>query len=412
VQHRTLSLVALAAAALTVSGCASGVEASPDPQETAFQGHGHVEGAAEMSEPQLALTTVDAQGRVQQLDLLDQTRSDIASVDEPTALSTDGRYLFTHDADGITIVDSGRWTWDHVDHFHYYLAEPREIGSVEGAGPAAVATTNSSTTGGTGVFFAGSGDAVLLDTAALSQGEISELFRVTTEPHDGLVVPVGSFALVTEAEGGSAASLVGYDADGEELAGMTIDCPDARGTITTRVGAVVGCSDGAVLAALDGDELTLEKIPYPEATTAPAATTFANREGRPTVAAVAGDEGIWILHTRERAWTLLPAPTPLLQVSAVDDADEHLVALAADGRVLVLDGATGAEVASTEPLLVETLADADALAGVSLIADQQRVYLNAPLEQTMYEIDFADGARIARTFDTDTVPALMAETGR
>jgi len=47
-----------------------------------------------------------------------------------------------------------------------------------------------------------------------------------------------------------------------------------------------------------------------------------------------------------------------------------------------------------------------------LIADQQRAYLSAPAEQRLYEIDFADGARIARTFETPTAPQFVAETGR
>ncbi len=71
-------------------------------------------------------------------------------------MATDGRYLFADTGDGVEVVDSGVWTWDHVDHFHYYRAEPALLGTVEGDGTATVATTNSSTTGGTGVSFSGS----------------------------------------------------------------------------------------------------------------------------------------------------------------------------------------------------------------------------------------------------------------
>ena len=133
-------------------------------------------------------------------------------------------------------------------------------------------------------------------------------------------------------------------------------------------------------------------------------------EGRPTVAALAGDSGIWLLDTRERSWTLLPAPAPLVQVTAVDDDAQHVLALSADGRVLVLDGTTGTVLAETAPLVAESLADAT---GVPLfIADQQRAYLNAPAERRLYEIDFADGARIAREFETPTAPAFVGGTGR
>ena len=172
---------------------------------------------------------------------------------------------------------------------------------------------------------------------------------------------------------------------------------------------MIGCADGALLASATGDELAVERIPYPAGATAAAATSFDNREGRPTVAGSAGAEGIWMLDTRERSWSLLPAPAPLVHVTAVDDADEHVLALTEDGRVLILDGNNGAILAETEPLVADSL---EAGASPTLVADDQRAYLSAPTERRLYEIDYADGARIARTFDTATEPAFTAETGR
>lgn len=403
-----LALFALAGAlTVSLSACTAG---SADPAATASSdgGHGAVAGAEEVAEPQLGLTSIDPDGAVTHLDLLDESVTDIGEISAPSALTTDGRYLFAQTNDGVEIVDSGVWTWDHVDHFHYYRADPAVLGSVSGEGTAAVATTNLSTTGGTGISFADSGDAVLLDTQALSKGEISELFRIEREPHEGLVVPVGSFALVTEASAGIGTSVRGYTAAGEST-GLEEPCTDPAGTITTRVGAVIGCQDGALLAHVDGDGLQVERIPYPAGTTAPPAESFDNREGRPTVAGLAGSEGIWLLDTRARSWTLLPSPAPLVHVTAVDDEDGTLLALAQDGRVLVLDGESGAVIAETAPLVTESLA---AGAAPVLIADQHRAYLSAPSEHRLFEIDYADAARIARTFDTDTAPAFVAETGR
>lgn len=93
----------------------------------------------------------------------------------------------------------------------------------------------------------------------------------------------------------------------------------------------------------------------------------------------------------------------------MDDADETVLALAADGRVLVLDGSDGAVLAETAPLVADTTADGSRPV---LIADQQRAYLSAPAERKLHEIDYADGARLARTFETATEPAFTAETGR
>jgi len=385
---------------LALSGCAASVPSAPEPS---VDTHGEIAGAAELAEPAVGLTSIDGEGRVSHLDLLEEATTDLGTVRAPAAVHSDGRYLFAADASGVSIVDSGVWTWDHVDHFHYYRAEPKVLGDVAGGGVATVATSTSSTTGGTGVFFPDSGEAVLLDTEALSKGGVVETFRLRVAPGPGMVVPAGSFAAVAAAD-----EVTLHAADGAEV-GDTVACTEPAGTITTRVGAVIGCRDGALLIHVEDDEPVVERIPYPAGTTAPRATAFANREGRPTVAAVAEGAGVWLLDTRSRAWTLLPTPEPVVQVTAVDDKDANVLALTADGRVLVLDGETGAERAASVPLGGASLA---AGRPVTLIADQQRAYLNGPAEGRMWEIDFADGARIAREFAPERTPLFFAETGR
>ncbi|KQM44875.1 MULTISPECIES: hypothetical protein [unclassified Microbacterium] len=388
---------------LALAGCAAPPAPSASTAAPESDAHGRIDGAAEVAEPALGLTSIDAGGRVSHLDLLDETTAELGVVRAPAAVHSDGRYLFSADDDGVSIVDSGVWTWDHVDHFHYYRAPARVLDEVAGEGVATIATSNSSTSGGTGVFFPGSGEAVLLDTEALSKGEVVEKFRMTTTAGAGLVAPVGSFAAV--AAGGEVSLRA---ADGAPL-GPTTPCIDPAGTITTRVGAVIGCRDGAVLASVEGDQPVVEVVPYPPGTTAPRATAFHNREGRPRVAALAGDVGIWILDTRARTWTLLPAPEPLVQVTAVDDKTANVLALSAGGRALTLDGDSGAVRAASVPLVSESLA---AGLPVTLVADQQRAYLNGPAEGRLWEIDFADGARIAREFTPERSPLFFAETGR
>jgi DNA-binding beta-propeller fold protein YncE len=353
-----------------------------------------------MSEPQLHLTTVDATGLVSQLDLLDESVVEIGAIGPASQMATDGRYLFATGDAGLTVVDSGMWTWDHVDHFHYYRAEPQVVGTLSERGAVTVATTNLSTTGGTGLFFEESGAAVLLDTAALSKGEIEESFRLDVTPHDGYVVPIGSFALVTDGSG----SVAAHGADGAPVAGSSVACEAPSGTIHTRVGAVLGCRDGVLLATLVDDAVQIERIPYP-AGLGPV-TSFANREGRPTAAGLDAGGRILLLDTRERTWSALPGPADLVSVTAVDDAAQHVLALDAQGRVHVIDGATGTLLATTAPLVSGT---ADA---ATLIADDQRAYLTSPADRRLYEIDYADGGRIARTFETAGEPTHLAETGR
>lgn len=406
------ALVALALLALT--GCTAAPATAPTAPDAsapaAGDGHGAVDGAAQVAEPQLRLVAVDDAGKVGMHDLLTGEDADLGAVTAPAAVTTDGRYVFAVDDTGVDIIDSGVWTWDHVDHFHYYEATPRPVGRVDGSGRATISAGLLSTAGTTGVFFPASGDALLLDNAALARGEVDVALRVPGTPHDGLIAPIDGGAVVTDADAdGRVNSLRVVTADGS--AGESIPCPEAKGSITTRVGLVIGCADGAVLITATAAAPVTERIPYP-AGGGTAATSFDGRKGRPTVAGLGDGSGIWLLDTRERTWTWLATSTPVVRASAVDDSDDHVLALGADGTVQVYDGDSGLPLAATEPLLAGAPSDPDLAGAISLTVDAQRAYVNAADAGVAYEIDYADGARIARSLTTPTRPVHLVEVGR
>ncbi|MBB3035905.1 hypothetical protein [Hoyosella altamirensis] len=420
---RCLASIPVAVLAAVLVACTPAPD-TPEPDPAADQteptalgdGHGAIPGAQEVAEPQLHLLTIDPDGEIRHLDLLDESVATLGTVDGVEALTTEGRYAYAvrPDAGAVTVVDSGVWTWSHIDHFHYYRAEPSILGDVTGAGGPATVSANDA---GAGIFFPDSGEAVVLAAGTLGEGSLEERFRITGAPHDGLVVPIGNRALVTEPDAdGFTGRILALDELGEPL-GATVDCADARGTITTVVGTVIGCRDGAVLATATDDGVEFEHIPYPTGD-APPSDEFRARKDRPTVAAVAGDSGdsgsssIWLLDTRNREWTLIDVGEPILQATAVANADDHLLALTAEGRVLVLSGETGELLAATDQLVAESVADPERRPGLELTADQQRAYINGPAEKKLFEIDFADDARIARVFDTDAEPKFVVETGR
>ncbi|MEU4451292.1 ABC transporter [Nocardioides sp. NPDC023903] len=403
--RRTLAGIVTGLTLVAATGCGTSSADDPSAGSTSGKDHGAVDGAQEVAEPQLHLTTIDADGAVAQLDLLEGSSAEVGTIGAPSAVDSDGRYLFATTADGVEVVDSGMWTWDHGDHFHYYRGEPRVLGTVEGEGRATVATGPLSTAGSTGVFFHESGEAVLLDNEALADGEVRELFRLEAEPHAGMVAPFGDGALVTVADGGEVTGLSYHDAGGKADE-TQIACAEASGTITTRVGVVVGCADGAVLATETDGEPSFERIEYPKGTSAPRATSFDGRKSRPTVAAVSGKTEIWLLDTRERTWSHLDAGVPLRQVVAADDEEGHVLALDTTGRVRVFAAEDGRQIAATEPLVDPSDK------GIDLVVDQERAYLNVPAKGVVHEIDYADKARIARTLETPTAPVFFTETGR
>jgi len=405
-----LSLIALTAGAALLAGCqatpSDSAAETPDADSTALgDGHGAIAGARELAEPALHLTSIGTDGAVHHLDLIDEQSEVLGDIAPADTLDSEGRFLFAGREGEVSIIDSGVWTWNHIDHFHYYEAPSRILGELEPllGEPLAVGAETADVVA---VGDRDGGEAVLLDFDELKKGDIVESFRLDLDAPGSLVAPIPGGALIADAGAGEVSRV---DASGTEL--DTTPCVEPAGSIATNVGVVIGCADGAVLAVSDAAGTTLVSIPYPSGGPS-RALSFANREGRPTVAGGTDSSAFWLLDTRERSWTAHDAGEPVVRVTAVDDADETVVALAADGSVIVISGATGEQLSRTEPLVAASVADPALTAGVDLIADQRRTYLNGPAERTLFELDPADGGRVARSFPTEHAPALFAETGR
>jgi len=386
---RTLTVIGLTAGlTLALAACSSDPRpAAEGPTDTA-RPHGSVAGATESQEPQLRLLAVSATGETALHDLLTADSTDLDAVDAPEHSATDGRFLLTSDDDRTTVVDGGAWTIDHGDHTHYYAAEPRVVGTLDGGGRVEVHSSEILTA----VTWPDRGKAVLLDRSALGQGELDVAARL-----DATVLLPAAEHLVAASDD----TVRVLSADGDDVRAEQ-PCQDPAGGIVTRAGAVVGCADGAVIVDADGEA---RSVPLPDTGTGevPRATAFAARAGRPTVAGLAGDTGFWLLDSREGAWRHVPTDRPLRAVVAVDDDAEHVVGVDDQGRVVAHTMTTGA-VATTEPLV-------DGGARSLLQLDAQRAYLADPQDGVVHEIDFADDARVSRTIDLRVAPAAFAEVG-
>ncbi|UXN26785.1 ABC transporter [Curtobacterium flaccumfaciens] len=387
---RLLSTIGLATGlALTVSACSTGTPSADSSTGTA-RPHGYVAGASESQEPQVRLLAVSATGATALHDLLTEETTELDDVDAPEHSATDGRFLVTSDGDRTTIVDGGSWTVDHGDHTHYYAAEPRVVGTIDGGGRVAVHSSETMTT----ITWPDRAEAVVLDREALGQGEVDETARIDAS----VLLPMGEHLVAAD---GDTVRVLGTDGEAIDGADTAQTCTDPAGGIVTRAGAVVGCADGAVVVDDTGEPSFVD---LPDGAERP--TAFAARAGRPTVAGLAGDTGFWLLDVREGSWRLVPTERPLRAVAAVDDEDEHVVGVDDSGRVVAVTASTGT-VATTEPLLE---ADPDDPAPL-LQLDAQRAYLADPADGTVHEIDFADDARVARTIELPVAPVAFAEVG-
>ncbi|MFI1464199.1 zinc ABC transporter permease AztB [Nocardia carnea] len=383
--RKTLVRVALSGLlVMPVAACGTEEPAEPVP-------HGYVEGAEESAsaQPRLVLADRDT-GAVRLLDVVTEEIADLEPVPGVTGIAGDGRYAYLAAGDATTVVDSGSWVVDHGDHVHYYRAQPRPVGVVDGS----VRSAHSDPVVSAAVLDTGS--SVPADRAALDEGELR-----TGPVVKGVAVPYGGHLLV--ASPGSAQIEV-RTRENEPVETLTPHCPDPGGTTVTRRGAVFSCGDGALLVTERDDRFAAEKLPYPAGTTGSVAE-FHHRPGSDVLVAVR-ESRVLVLDIARRTWR--PIETGPVTAATTAGAGTAILALTPDGVLHAYDPATGAETAHHRVLSTPV----DPAAAPVLLVDSERAYLNDPARREVHEIDYADDLRVARTFSFDIDPDLMVETGR
>ncbi|WP_405818018.1 hypothetical protein OG705_02455 [Streptomyces sp. NBC_00838] len=394
---------ALLAGSVLLTGClhdggrqpAAAPKSSPAP-------HGYVEGAEETAEPQPRLVLADAgTGAVGVLDLITGDITRLKRTDGVRGLLGDGRFAHLR-TDGAThTVDTGSWTVDHGDHVHYYRAAIREVGRIVAAGAAHVhsdqAVTAVSPARGAGELF---------DREGLEGGTVPR-GKALPGTDGAAIVPYEQHLLVAPAGAGRDAVEV-RDRDGARVATLDEPCAEARGAAVTRRGVVFGCADGALLVSEDKGRFGAEKIAYgEEVSAADRAVDFRHRAGSTTLAARSGDDAVWILDVTDRAWTRIRTGPVVAANTAGEGAP--LLALGGDGVLTAYDIATGKRTVRKE-LLTKGAAPGATSAVIEI--DTTRAYVNDAAAEKVYEIDYNDGLRLARTFPLGFAPTYMVETGR
>lgn len=397
VLRRRWKQVSVAASAVClVAGCASGGAPPPPSEERSGDGHEEVvvEGARELDGPLTKLVLVDpATGDTSVYDAVDEIETTIGSYGPVTSLSGDGRFAYLQTGDDTTIVDAGAWTFDHGDHYHYFATDPAMVGTLD-APVASVSASNSAV-------------AVETTTGGVELLDREQLGEKAVEPPSGLsvgddvtsVVPYGSRLVVVSDAGGMQV----IDEDGATA--LSGECPNPSWSMPTRRAVVFGCETGAVRVTGGDGDLTVTAMPFPADAPVERPQTMHHRD-RADVFAGLADGNVWVLDSRQRSWVLIPVPEAVATNTA------------GDGTVLVLhrDGTLGSFDVNTrsETARVQIFPGAVPTDGPQPIIDidSDRAYINNSDAREVYEIDYADGLRVARTLGTDVAPGLMVESGR
>lgn len=164
----------------------------------------------------------------------------------------DGRHVMISSGEGFSLFDSGLIVQGHGDHNHYFESAPLLTNeSVEAPEPGHVVIHN----GKTALFSDGTGAITVMDSEAISDGEISgeEVKKHATETaHHGVAVPLSSGdLLLTQGTSDTRDTVQVRSPDGDVIA-ETTDCPGVHGEAAaqpTADGDVValGCENGPVV---------------------------------------------------------------------------------------------------------------------------------------------------------------------
>jgi hypothetical protein len=194
--------------------------------------------------------------------------------------------------------------------------------------------------------------------------------------------------------------------DGALIGGLSESCQAPSGQAVTRRGVVFGCADGAVVVRQDDGAFTASKIVYPQAVSdGDRATEFTHRPGSSTLVAKSGERGVWVLDLARKAWAFFDTGPVASANTAGDTAP--LLTLTSDGALHAFDITSGSETARAQLI---TAPASDGVAPV-LRVDTNRAYVNDVSGRAVYEIDYRDNLRLARTFPLDIAPSYLVETG-
>ena len=390
---RRASVVAVSAC--LVAGCSGGSPApSETPQSTAAgEDEVAVEGARELDGPLTKLVIVDPDsGDTAVYDAVEETESAIGSFGATASVDGDGRYAYLQTGDGATIVDAGAWTFDHGDHYHYFATEPALVGTLD------IPVFSAAASNSLVAVESAEGAVAVLDYEKLGERTV-EPAGLSLGEDVTAAVPYGSRVVTVT---GTGRMQVLDDTGVNDLVG---ECVNPTWSKASRRAVVFGCEAGAVRVTGGEGALTVTAMPFPPDAPAQRPQQMDHRD-RADVFAGLSPGTVWVLDSRQRRWTTIAVPDA---VAANTAGDGSVLVLHRDGSLSSFAVNERTETARV-PLFPGGVPDQGPQPVIDI--DSDRAYVNNAGRREVYEIDYADGIRIARTLRTDVAPGLMVEAGR
>lgn len=386
--------VALVGCVLLVAGC--GVEqksTTPTPSAPTSADDTGID-AHESSEPVTRLVLVDPDtGATVVYDASEESESPLGAFGPTRGVSGDGRFAYLRGENALTVVDAGSWTFDHGDHSHFYVEPAAVAGRVDGRFVDAKGGRELTT------VQREDGTVEVLDRNSVARQSITEADGFNVLRDVAAAAPMGDSVVAVSRDGAVVEVSSEISAETRELG----RCPGVTGAVTIGREVVFGCADGAVRIVKKAGRVTAEPIPLPAGVPHPGPLVY--RYGSSTLAGITADT-VWVLDARRGTWKSVDVADV---VAANTVSGDSVLALTADGRLRAFDTADGRQTAAVE-LFGDRLPDGRPAPVIEVDAD--RAYVNDITGRAVYEIDYRDGLRVARTFETSVAPGFMVEAGR
>lgn len=431
-RHRRYSVAvpAVLTAALLLASCGSdgddagqisATASSPASEAGSESAAGHDHGASDAEEieapsPRLVTTydggilTLDAGT----LEVISDEKIDGFNRVNPVG---DGRHVMVSTSAGFQLLDAGVWTEPHGDHTHSYATDPELTDKVYPADKPGHVVRHD---GKLILFSDGDGRIQIFNSEDFrdisgDSGAPEPTVKTADSPHHGVAIELADGTLVhTEGTEEERDTVVALDADDREIASSS-DCPGVHGEAAAKgEAAAFGCEDG-LLVYKDG------KFTKIQATEDYART--GNQAGSEESTVVLGDYKVDEDAELERPTRITLTDTVANTTRVVDihtsysfrslgrgPAGEALV-LGTDGKLHVLDPATGEETAAwpvvgqwEEPLEWQEPRP-------TLFVQGDRAYVSEPATKELHVVDLSTG-KILRSAELPQVPnELTGVTG-
>ncbi len=304
--------------------------------------------------------------------------------------SGNGRDVLVTSGGEFHLLDMGTWAQAHGDHFHYFTDTPALTDVAYKAQTPGHVVAHA---GRTVLFDDGTGTAQIIPTDQIAEAGITpETYTAASAHHGVAVVLADDTLLVSDGDSDTRKGALAFDEHRDQIA-ATEECPGIHGEAVAKDEiATFGCKDGAVIY----HNGAFEKIASPDQARG-TSSLFGTEESSVVLGNYsAASEGtlsteIALIDTATEAFSVVDLGSAYsFRSFARGDSGEAII-LTADGKLHVLDPASGTEIGAYPILNAWEVPSEWQAPRPSVFVADGNAYVTDPAAKKLYVVDIQTG---------------------